>query len=175
MAERDWARIVAEEQCAECGFDGAAVERAAIGKLVISEGEQWALLLQASADTALRRRPATDRWSALEYACHVRDVLGVFTSRIEQARVEFEPEFGWWDHERAAIDEHYNDQEPVEVAIVIGERARELAQRLGRLTDAEWSRTGTRRGTEHFTIEGLARFSLHEIRHHLADARAQIA
>jgi len=50
-------------------------------------------------------------WSALAYGAHVSDVLALLGRRVVQAKVERGPELGWWDHEAAALDEGYNDQE----------------------------------------------------------------
>ena len=60
----------------------------------------------------VRARPAPDTWSALEYACHTRDVLSVFNRRVLLMVAEDRPELGWWDHEAAADDEAYNAQDP---------------------------------------------------------------
>jgi hypothetical protein len=38
-----------------------------------------------------------------------------------------------------------------------------------------WSRTATRREDETFTVAGLARFALHESRHHRADATGDLS
>jgi hypothetical protein len=42
-------------------------------------------------DAARRRRPSADVWSALEYACHVRDVLLVMRERALQVLREPSP------------------------------------------------------------------------------------
>ena len=50
---------------------------------------QHAPRLTADAD-ALRHRSAPDVWSPLEYACHVRDVLGVQRERMLRTQAEDE-------------------------------------------------------------------------------------
>ena len=52
--------------------------------------------------------------------------------------------------------------------------AEELIADLVHLDDAGWRRAGTRRRRERFTVEGLARFALHEAHHHRLDAWALI-
>jgi hypothetical protein len=101
---------------------------------------------------------------------HVRDVLDIFAERIELALVEDGPEFGWWDHEAAVIDLHDNEQRPSAVADAITANVERLADLISRADDASWLRTATRRSDEHFTVEDLARFALHESVHPRQDA-----
>ncbi|MDP9442675.1 MAG: hypothetical protein M3P34_10975 [Actinomycetota bacterium] len=53
-----------------------------------------------------------------------------FADRVDLALVENEPDFPWWDHEAAAVDERYNDQEAVEVAGALRVGAQRLAVAL---------------------------------------------
>src|SRR6202035_2570929 len=50
------------------------------------------------------------------------------------------------------------------------EAAAELAAALEPVAPDGWGRVGVRRGTERFTVAGLARLGLHEAHHHLTDA-----
>jgi hypothetical protein len=96
----------------------------------------------------------------------VRDVLALFRDRVGLAMAEEEPEFGWWDHEAAVVVERYNAQDPGCVAAALQSNAQGLMVALPPLGDPAWQRAGTRRGRERFTVEGLARFALHEAHHH---------
>lgn len=137
--------------------------------MLVDLARQWdAVLKTGLAD--VRRRSASGTWSALEYAAHVRDVLVLFRNRVERAVVEERPDFEWWDHEAAAVERSYNDQDPRRVARDLRSSAEGLAATLSRLGEDEWSRVGTRRAREPFTVEGLARFALHETEHHRVDA-----
>ena len=169
MADRDWVQVVAEERCAECGLAASHLARADLGPALRHEAEAWAALLSGPGDEHLRARSG-ETWSALEYAAHTRDTLAVFAGRIERVRVEDDPQLGWWDHEAAAVDERYNEQDPAVVAVALVANARALADLLATVGADEWGRTATRRAGERFTIEGMARFALHEARHHWADA-----
>lgn len=171
--ERDWFRVVAEERCEECGMSAGDVARAELGPTILVEGDRWGALLASNAGSGeWRRRPSAVAWSALEYGAHVRDVLALFGRRVAQATVEDEPEFGWWDHEAAALADRYNDQDPGTVAVALRTNAEELVAALADLDDAGWQRAGTRRRGERFTVEGLARFALHEAHHHRIEAGA---
>ncbi len=169
--ERDWFQVVADQECEECVLEARAVAQGALGTAISEEGHRWgALLTEHYEIELLRRRPGADVWSAMEYAAHVRDVLALFRDRVVLALSEHEPEFGWWDHEAAAVDERYNEQDPGEVAAALRTNAAGLVRALPSPGDTAWARAGTRRGRERFTVEGLARFALHEARHHRLDA-----
>jgi hypothetical protein len=168
--ERDWVRVVADERCDECGLEASSVSRDRLGIEIQRQADLWALILGNVDAGVLRERRPERRWSALEYAAHVRDVLALFGDRIDQARAGTNPDFGWWDHEAAAMADHYNEQHPHSVGAGIKTAADRLSETLVHLEDRSWGHTGTRRGTETFTVESLARFALHEAVHHRVDA-----
>ena len=170
--ERDWFRVVAEEQCEECGIRAGDFARAELGPAILVESERWGDLLASAGPREWRRRPSALAWSALEHEAHVRDVLALFGRRVAQAIVEDDPDFGWWDHEAAALADRYNDQDPRTVAAALRTNAKELVAELAHLDETGWQRAGTRRRGERFTVEGLARFALHEAHHHRIEARA---
>lgn len=63
-----------------CGFDTAAVASDGAPALVRTIGKDWRDRLTSEPAPARRTRP--DRWSLLEYACHVRDVFGLAELRL---------------------------------------------------------------------------------------------
>jgi len=166
--ERDWAQVVAAG-CPDCGFEPALGEDA-LAFEVARAAEAWDAFLRAADDAALRHRAEPEVWSALEYACHVRDVFSLFAQRILTTLREDEPDLGWWDHEAAVRAEGYNEQDVHAVADDLLRNAGRLTTVLDR-AEGGWHRRAVRRGTETFTVAGLARFALHEGRHHLEDAR----
>jgi len=175
--EYDWTRVQ-QEPCPQCGFDPASVLVSDLARSVQADGVAWSeWLAEAVEDPAvdLRSRPEGGVWSPLEYASHVRDVLALFAGRITRMLEEDDPELGWWDHEVAAVEERYNAQDASEVADALTENAMELARVLTSVPPDGWSRTATRREDETFTVAGLARFALHESRHHRADATGELS
>ena len=70
---------------------------------------EWKLVL-ARDDASVRTRE--DRWSALEYGCHVRDVCCVMDGRLALMLVENNPVFPNWDQDETALAEHYDQQDP---------------------------------------------------------------
>lgn len=174
MAEAGDGMRVLTEPCPYCGVDVAAVAPGDLPDALREEAGRWESLLVAADDTAVRRRPEDGTWSALEYGGHVRDVLSVMTERVARTLVEDDPEYGWWDHEASAVDEHYNDQDPVAVAGDLAANAAWMAGTLALVEGDEWDRRGTRRGAERFTVAGLGRFTLHELAHHRFDAEGRL-
>ena len=172
MAEQDWVAIVNERTCDACGLRASAIPRSELPSALREAVREWAELLSSHPSVTLRARPSSG-WSALEYAAHVRDVLAKFSDRVEVALVDDDPVFGWWDHEAAAVDQRYNDSSPALVGRALSENAGRLADVAARVPETAWMRSGTRRSGESFTVEGLVRFALHEVRHHLADARSR--
>ncbi len=169
--ERDWLQVVTEEECDECGLASAVVPRHALYSAIIQEGERWLALISGHDHSDLRRRPEPQTWSALEYAAHVRDVLFLFAHRIELTLTDNEPDLPWWDHETAAVEERYNEQDPGEVVEALRAGADRLARTLPSPAASGWERRATRRGRERFTVEELARFALHEAHHHRIDSQ----
>lgn len=171
--DRDWFATT-RGRCAECGYDAAAVARDGLPAAMRELGDAWRTGLPVTAP-ALSERPDDVTWSALEYACHTRDVLSVFAGRVALTLAEDEPELGWWDHEAAAVDEGYNAQDPAAVVADLELNAAHLADVLAAVPADAWERVGTRRGFERFTVEAMGRFCLHEGHHHLHDARRALA
>ena len=97
--------------CLECGFTYGAASRPALIAALGSLGPEIAQRLHGEGNL-LRAQRSAEEWSALEYACHVRDVLLIQRDRLVVALVEETPSFTpmYRDH-RVAFD-GYNDQDP---------------------------------------------------------------
>ena len=80
---------------------------------VLRLGSEWQsdVLREGS---ALRVEP--DKWSALEYACHVRDVFTLFASRISMMLSQDGARFENWDQDATAREQRYELQNPAHVA-----------------------------------------------------------
>ena len=166
---RDWTRSQFEH-CPDCGVDPSALAAHELGPEILREIAAWGRLLAAADPAAVRIRPEPDVWSALEYACHVRDLLPVMTARIGRMAVEDDPMLDWWDHEAAVVADLYGEQVPVLVVEAMTVNGRAFGSRLAAIASEEWDRGGERRTGEHFTVRGIARFVLHEVIHHREDA-----
>jgi hypothetical protein len=167
----NWFSIVRDDTCPECGLAPSSVPAIAIGAALVEEASCWAQLLLSHADSpSLTTQPATGVWSALEYGGHARDTLLLFDGRIRLALTADNPRFDYQDQDAEVRDGRYNEADPTTLAQQIVANAQQFKSLLETLSEAEWHRTGTRLEGEHFDVTLLARFALHELRHHRVDA-----
>lgn len=166
-----------DPDCEQCGFVYANVAPAAVpGALRERAGRYQRVLAEADADD-LRARPAARVWSALEYACHVRDVLEVQHDRLGQALASHRPEFEPMGRDERVERDGYNRQDPEAVAGGLFDAAQRMATRLEGLDTDGWARTAVYnwpRVAER-NMEWVARHTLHEMEHHLADMERALA
>jgi hypothetical protein len=165
------------ERCEACEFSYDELTEDAIALAVRQVAEQLAERLAPSPvpdvahDLRLRAHPISGVWSALEYACHVRDVLLVQRARIHQAQVEDRPEFTPMGREERVERDRYNEQSPATVAAELRDAARALADDLDALAPAGWQRTGVYNWPEREerTVAWIAVHTVHELVHHMRD------
>lgn len=162
---KDWTWVL-ERQCPECGFAAASVGPGDVSALVLALTAPWAEVL-ARPDVATRTQP--DRWSALEYGCHVRDVCRVFAGRVRLMLDQDAPGFENWDQDASATAGRFGDQDPAAVAVQLAEDARGLAEAFGHVRDEQWDRAGRHSNGSPFTVLTLGQYGLHDLAHHLAD------
>ncbi|MFN8016996.1 MAG: VOC family protein [Acidimicrobiales bacterium] len=166
-----WYHLVVDgATCAGCGLDIAALPARALGAEVRDEVHAFGRLLEVADDDAVRHRPAPDRWSALEYGVHVRDLLTVFSERIVRTLAEHQPQLGWWDEHAAIDDGMANESDVGAVVDDLGRNASKLSEALRMVGDEDWDRGAVVGDGVPFTIEQLARVCLHEVVHHRGDA-----
>ena len=164
---KDWTWVL-DRACPECGFDASGVDRARVGQMVRDNAAEWRQVLARPRDE-LTTRPSHDRWSALEYACHVRDVFRLYDQRLALMLTEDDPDFANWDQDVAAVADRYDEQDPAQVAAAIGEAAVPLADRFDGVDGDAWQRTGNRSDGATFTVDTFARYFIHDPVHHLDD------
>ncbi len=163
---KDWTWVL-ERPCPECGFDAQGFPREEVGQTIRDNAAAWQNVL-ARAD-GLATRPADDRWSALEYACHVRDVFRLYDERLAMMLTQDDPDFPNWDQDVTAVDDRYNEQHPSAVAGDLSTAAAQIADRFDTVTGDAWQRTGNRSDGARFTVESFARYFIHDPVHHLDD------
>ncbi|RBP67282.1 DinB family protein [Brevibacterium sanguinis] len=161
---KDWAEVL-DEGCAECGFTGRE-DPTGVAATVRESVPRWARVLGRS-DVRERSRPG--RWSDLEYAAHMRDILTLFRDRTRLILTEEHPELPKFDGDPVAVDSDYRSQDPAVVRTDLGDAAADYADVLSRIDGEQWARTGRRADGRVFTLTGLTLYGLHEVRHHLGD------
>jgi hypothetical protein len=163
---KDWTWVLTRP-CPECGLDTRAVRPEDVPTLLRGNAAAWQELLASHPDP--RRRPHPDKWSPLEYACHVRDVCRLYDHRLQLMLTLDNPTYPNWDQDQTAVDDRYPEQDPPTVAAELTAAAGTLATRLAEISGPAWQRTGNRDDGAHFTIATFARYFIHDPIHHLYD------
>ncbi len=159
------------ERCDECGFVYDSMARDDIATSLRALAARYDTVLADRADDVLRAHPLPNVWSALEYACHMRDVYSVQRERVLLALADEQPAFASMRRDERVAEERYNEQEPAQVAQEIRDAADTLAATLESLDDKGWNRTGIYSYPERRvrTVEWIGRHTVHEGEHHLRD------
>jgi hypothetical protein len=163
--DKDWTWVI-HEPCPDCGFEPAAVERAAVPALT---RRYAAAMAEALREPGAAVRPAPAVWSPLEYGCHLRDVCALFARRLELMLTEDDPEFENWDQDVTAVQDRYWEQPPAAVEAQLTEAADAIADAFAAVSGAQWERPGRRSNGSVFTVDTFARYFLHDLAHHAAD------
>ncbi len=159
--------------CASCPLDFAAVDVATIPDRIGAVTVALHDAVTTAQDADLRRRPAHDVWSPLEYLCHVRDVYVSFTIRAYRVRTEDTPTVEPMFNDLRTVRFRHNDADPRAVLGELGRAVAGFVDELARVRD--WNRTLRRLPGEERTARWLARQALHEGLHHLADIRTGLS
>ena len=162
---KDWTWVL-ERPCPECGFAAGDVPVDALPAALLENAAAW---VAALAGPDVGTRPSTDVWSAIEYACHVRDVHRVFAGRVHQLLTEDDPRFENWDQDATAVEDGYAARAPAVVGPELLAAAAAMAEQYAGVPPDSWHRRGTRSNGSEFTVESLGRYHLHDVVHHLHD------
>ena len=171
---KDWTWVL-ERPCEECGFDASTFPPDEVPTLLRDNTGQWQELLTATDPELLTRRPSEDRWSALEYACHVRDVFRIYDYRLGLMLGHDDPSFPNWDQDASAVEERYNEQDVGTVTRDLLAAGTTLAASFDSVTGVAWERTGNRSDGARFTVDTFARYLVHDPVHHLVDVQRGLA
>lgn len=161
---KDWTWVL-RHPCPECGLNTQSFPRGAIAGMIRDNAAAWHDVLAGPGDA--RRRPAPGKWSALEYGCHVRDVVRLYDQRLQLMLTQDEPQYPNWDQDATAVADRYGERDPAMVADELTEAAEAIAARFETVTGDLWQRTGARSEGAQFTVESFARYFIHDPIHHL--------
>jgi hypothetical protein len=114
-------------------------------------------------------RPDEDTWSALEYACHVRDVFSLFDQRLNLMLDGDGARFENWDQDRTAVENDYANADPAVVSAELTAEGMQIAESFAGVRETEWGKKGLRSNGSEFTVLTLAQYFLHDVVHHLHD------
>ena len=162
---KDWTWVL-ERRCPECGFDASTARSADVAGMIRLNATRWNEVL---ARPDVRQRPSGDRWSPLEYGCHVRDVYRLYDHRLRLMLEEDDPQYPNWDQDVTAIEDRYGEQDPGVVEAELRDAAVRLAARFDTVEGQAWHRTGRRSDGARFTVDTFSRYLIHDPIHHLWD------
>lgn len=161
-------------ECAECGFtyDSATADNAS--DTVRGFGDRYRIQLTRGLQNedlarVLRAHPLDGTWSALEYACHVRDVLAVQRDRIARALAEDLLVLQPMRRDDLVAELEYNEQDPTAVANDLNANAGLLADALTGLSASDWDHPLVYHDQGQRTVLWVAQHTVHEGEHHLLD------
>jgi S-DNA-T family DNA segregation ATPase FtsK/SpoIIIE len=162
--------------CEECGLDADSVSPADATASLRAFARRYRAPLTRflpgeDGDAIVRQRLDASTWSALEYACHVRDVFEVYADRVRRTLAEDTPTFESMGRDERAQRERYNEQDPSAVAEQLAGNAERLAVLLDDVDASDWDRTAVNPYPEPAprTLLWMARHVVHEGSHHLLD------
>jgi hypothetical protein len=119
----------------------------------------------------VRAHPVEGTWSALEYACHARDVFEVQRERLGHALVEDSYTPPRMRRDERVSEMRYNEQPPADVADDLAANATALASFVENVSETDLARTmhyGYPELAER-TLEWVVKHTVHEGEHHLLD------
>ena len=163
--DKDWTWVL-ERPCPECGFDARQLDVQVTPALVDDLTDAWQEVLNRP-DVA--RRPSPTKWSPLEYACHVRDVFELFTTRLHSMIAVDGVCFDDWDQDATAVESRYDLQDARVVSREIAGAGEQLAAQFRRIHGSLWQHKGIRSNGSEFTITTFAVYFAHDPIHHLWD------
>lgn len=169
------------DRCEECNFDYDSIAPGALPGALRSLGGRFAMRISNErADPTLaltiRTRPGPRIWSALEYACHIRDVFLTQRERLYLTLVEDCPSFArMYRDERAALA-RYSEQDPEEVRGELKVASEMLAWAFEGLDASQLQRRCIYNfpDASERTALWLGRHAVHEGEHHLHDVDAAL-
>ena len=170
---KNWTWVL-ERPCPECGFEASSVPPEQLPELIRANAQAWADIL-AGDPAWLRRRPREDRWSPLEYSCHVRDVFRVMDERLRLMLSSDDPVYENWDQDRTALEEDYGAQDPASVARELSQAGEGLAADFEGVAGLVWERPGTRSDGAKFSVMTIGQYMLHDVVHHVDDVTGEPA
>jgi hypothetical protein len=159
-------------RCDSCEFEWGSVPRDEVAARLGAATAGLAERLTATAPDDLRRRPDPEVWSAIEYACHVRDVLLVMRERVLLIlRSSSPPAIAPMGRDERVVHDRYREQAPADVSRQLLDAAAMLVFLFDGIDDELWGLTciyGYPEPAER-TLAWVAQHVVHEAEHHLAD------
>jgi uncharacterized damage-inducible protein DinB len=122
-------------------------------------------------DEALRRRPASGKWSIIENACHLRDCERIYAERFTKTAHSEAPRFWMMDNDAVAEKLRYSEADLASVLREFKRLRADSVSLLRALPQASWQRTGLHPKRGELTLERQAELVAEHTASHLARIR----
>jgi uncharacterized damage-inducible protein DinB len=129
-------------------------------------------LLRGVPDEVLRRKPAPEKWSMLEIACHLRDVERLFLERYAKMANHDRPALRMINQDELAVALKYNQDEPAAAIREFQALRAETIALLSALAHQPWQRIGLHPKRGEFSIATQAGIHVNHDANHLNQIRA---
>jgi hypothetical protein len=159
-----------EQLCNECDFDQSTSSPREVAAALPPLAQLIDNSVRAIPGDALRRRPAPEVWSPLEYLGHLRESMAFHRWLIEHALSEDDPLIPSVDPDESVAQSKYNEADPSDLLAQFDRRIQRLAGALSCLDDEAVDRTLTLDGRR-ISVALVARSAWHECHHHHRDIR----
>jgi hypothetical protein len=159
-----------DDHCDACGFDGRQLSLDDIVTGLDALPDHVRKLLRNADPAILRYRPAPNRWSALEYVGHLRDLTAFHRWLIERALSEEHPIIGPVDPDASVAAAAYNEGDARSLMDQFERRIVRLSEAIACLDEQTASRKLTVDPSQgEIDVYVVARSALHEGHHHSLD------
>jgi len=128
--------------------------------------------LRSFSKDSVRRAARPGKWSAVEIACHLRDLDRVYAERFTKIAFSDRPVFWVLDNDRVAESLRYREADPAAVLKDARRGREDLVALLRSLPQRAWSRAGLHPKRGELTIERLADELAEHDDHHLKQIEA---
>ena len=131
--------------------------------------------LRGASDEALRRAAGPGKWSAIEVACHLRDLDRIYAERVSKMAFSEKPRLWMLEQNRTAEQLRYREQTAASVVKEVARRRGDLVTLLRALPHAVWQRTGHHPTRGEISIEKQAQVVADHDDSHLRQIAAALA
>ncbi|BCP05408.1 DinB family protein [Mycobacterium paraintracellulare] len=159
-----------EEICHECGFNQSATPPGEVAAILPPLAQAIARSVRLVPEERIRRRPAPDVWSPLEYLGHLRESMSFHRWLIEKAIGEDNPLIPMVNPDESVARAGYRAADTDALIGQFDRRIQRLCELLITLDDKAIHRTLTLDGRQ-IPVALIARSAWHECHHHHGDIR----
>ncbi len=150
-------------------------KRAAIFETLEAAPRRLGELTKKLGDAVLRKKPAPDKWSAMEVVCHLRDVERLWADRLVKAAFSDQPPFYMLDVDAMAAKNSYNTQDLGTALKEFGRLREDNLRLLRTLPASQWKRVGIHPKRGEISIERIVEILTGHDEGHFAQIAAAAA